>query len=103
MIQMLVQMTFAMLGMICLSSCGGVPLVTVHHLDMKHNVSNPTRLTKYNTETCALEGVREPVVTLLDPRLHGAYCVSAADFAKLKTKAVQNCEKAKINESTPTD
>jgi hypothetical protein len=80
-----------MLATIFLSSCGGLPKVTLHQIDTRNNRANPFLITKYNENTCELELQRQPHFPILGPQLHGAVCVTREDYAKLQKKAKQEC------------
>ena len=97
MIQNLARMIFVTLPVIFLNSCG-LPKVTLHQIDTVHNQANPFEITKYNKETCELELEEKESFQLVGPNspLHGGVCLTATDYARLKTKVKSDCENAKV-------
>lgn len=94
--------TFAMLVAILLSSfilftaCSKTPPnVTLHQLDLKHQVANPFRITKYNKQTCSLDIEDLEPFPLSNMTLHGAICLSPEDYTKYKAWAKTECENEK--------
>jgi len=84
---------FSAASLLSLSSCGDMPpLVTITQLDTKNNKANPFKVTKYNTKKCVLEIEAQESHDLLDQRLHGAFCLSAEDFAKYKAHFQSECK-----------
>lgn len=91
MIRTLQQMTLTTLSMIFLSSCGGLPKVTLYQIDSAHNRVNARQITKYNKQSCSIEVQKQPSFPLIG-NMQGAICVSAKDFEKLKAHAKGECE-----------
>lgn len=84
---------FLLVSFVFLFACSGdIPLVTIHQLDTVNNKSNPLKITKYNMETCKLEGVSQDSIELLGPELHGAFCLTKEDFAKYKAHFQAECK-----------
>lgn len=75
----------------------GLPKVTLHQLDTKHNQANPFKITNYNEDTCKLEVEEQTSFPILGPELHGGFCVTAEDFTKIKTHMESECKNKKIN------
>lgn len=86
-----------LLVLVVFTACNKMPLVTLHQLDTKHGVANPFRITKYNEQTCKLEVVEEESFQIMSEKLHGGFCVTAEDAAKIKAKAQADCENKKQN------
>lgn len=95
------QKTFAMLALIFLSSfilfssCGKLPLVTLHQLDTIHGVANPFKITKYDDVKCELEIEPQPPININDGALMGGVCLTKEDYSKLKAKVKADCENNK--------
>ena len=91
------KISFVLLILLVIFSCNKMPLVTIHQLDTVHGQANPFKITKYNDETCKLEVQSQPSFPIESKQLHGAFCVTAEDFAKLKAKAQADCQNSKQN------
>jgi len=90
-----------------LSSCAKVnlPLVTLNQIDLVNKKVNSNEITKYNKESCKVEGIKHDPYGLFDipqgekvPKMHGAICLSAEDFLKVKTLLETECQNQKNNE-----
>jgi hypothetical protein len=66
-------------------------------LDLKNQVSNPFKITKYNKETCSLEIEDQDPFPLSNMALHGAICLSPDDYTKYKAWAKTECENEKTS------
>lgn len=77
-----------------LAGCG-LPKVTLHQLDTVHSVANPFKIKNYNEETCKLETEELPSHPINDGELHGGFCLTKEDFAKIKTKLQTDCQAKK--------
>lgn len=101
--------TFAMLvgillsSFLLLSACGKYtpPKVTLNQLDLKNQVVNPFKITKYNKETCSLEIEDQNPFPLSNMTLHGAICLTPEDYTKLKASVKTECENEKNNSLAP--
>lgn len=87
--------------MAILSSCKNdeIPPVTLHGIDLRNDKVTPREITKYNKETCRLEGNKHPTQDLHEvnpktgfPILHGGTCFTKEDAAKLLTAWQTRCE-----------
>lgn len=96
MIQNLQQMIFATLLLIFLSSCAGLPKVTLHQIDTIHSQANPFKITNYNKEICQLELQPKPPFNLIGPELHGGVCLTKEDYARIKSYLKAKCENEKL-------
>jgi hypothetical protein len=85
---------FLVLSLLILGCGGGAPpLVTITQLDTKHNKANPFQITKYDLDQCKLVIEERPSFALLGPEMHGAFCLSAEDFAKYKAHFQAECRR----------
>lgn len=96
-------MIFVTLLATFLSSCAGLPKVTLHQIDTVHNQANPFKITNYNEETCELELTPEAPFPLLGPELHGGVCLTAKDYSRLKAKAKTDCQNQKVKSDAAKD
>ncbi len=98
----MLRLTFLAALLISLNGCGKkLPLVTLNQLDIKHDVVNPFKITKYNEETCKLELQSQPSYQLsatADGKaspLQGGVCLTPADYTKWKSFLEAECENNK--------
>lgn len=71
------------------------PKVMLHQLDLKNQVANPFKITKYNRETCSLDIEDQDPFPLSNMMLHGAICLTPDDYTKYKAWAKTECENEK--------
>lgn len=85
---------------ILFTSCNGYPKITLHQLDVNHNVINPNFIKSYDENKCELDlEQRQPFQLCMsgsaNPAINGWVLVSKEDYSKIKAKAKADCENRK--------
>ena len=77
--------------------CDNLKGLVITQLDTKNNIANPFKITKVDKKSCKLEVEDMPSHAVLGPELHGAFCLSADEFARYKAKLQAECKKTRLN------
>jgi len=81
-------------------SCDKLPLVTIFQLDVKHQVANPKKVIKWDTEKCVAVIEDLPAISMQDMALHGSFCLTPEDAGKWKAYMQAECRDANENKGS---
>lgn len=79
-------------GIFLLSSCDNLKGLIITQIDVKNQKANPFKITKVDKKECKIEVEDMPSIELLSNEMHGAFCLTASEFAIYKAKLQSDCK-----------